>query len=220
MMERDQRAERALCIAVAKDLERAACTVIRANVRSFLDGSDEIWIESETGSSKRHQGNRGGIVWRRRKHARRRPGRFVHHFLAVEHRNAQISPRQLKSNRAANDTAPHDDNVVRFHDINLSSKSAGRDCTGRVYFSDFTSSLERTPAFSARFCARTQSPAIIASWAWLRKPLIFSTKSFWAALGLGCLPLASCRLSSAVLIFDLVLLCAAARSLGESCGEI
>ena len=123
MMERDQRAERALCIAVAKDLERAASTVIRANVRSFLDGSDEIWIESETGSSKRHQRNRGETVWRRRKHARRRPGRFVHHFLAVEHGNAQISPRQLKSNRAANDPATHDDNVVRFHDIILAAKA-------------------------------------------------------------------------------------------------
>jgi len=126
MMERDQRAKRALCIAVAKDLERAAGTVIRANVRSFLDGSDEIWIESETGSSKRHQRNRGGTVWRRRKHARRRPGRFVHHFLAVEHGNAQISPRQLKSNRAANDPATHDDNVVRFHDIILAAKAGAR----------------------------------------------------------------------------------------------
>src|SRR5258705_9187197 len=118
MMERDQRAERALCIAVAKDLERAAGTVIRANVRSFLDGSDEIWIESETGSSKRHQRNRGGTVWCRRKHARRRPGRFVHHFLAVEPGKAQISPRQLKSNEAPTDVATPHNNSVCFHDIN------------------------------------------------------------------------------------------------------
>src|SRR6266566_8632467 len=113
MMERDQRAERALCIAVAKDLERAAGTVTGANVRSFLDSSDEIWIERETGSSQWHQRNRGRIVWSRRKHARRRPGRFLHQPLAVEHHDAQISPRQFKCNRAANDAATHDDDVVR-----------------------------------------------------------------------------------------------------------
>jgi hypothetical protein len=49
----------------------------------------------------------------------------MHHFLAVEHRNAQIAPRQLKGNRAANDAATHDDNVVRFHDIILAAKARG-----------------------------------------------------------------------------------------------
>jgi hypothetical protein len=125
MMERDQRAELALRIAMAKDLERTAGMVTGANLRSFLDGSDEIWIERETGSSQWHERNRGRIVWRRRKHARRCPGRFLHQFLAVEHRDPQISPRQFKSDGAANDAATHDDDVERFHDIILAAKAGG-----------------------------------------------------------------------------------------------
>jgi len=115
MMERDQRAEPRS----ASPWQRTSSAPPVRNpceCRSFLDGSDEIWIEARLA---RPSGTRGiaRTVLAPAKACRRRPGRFVHHFLAVEHRNAQISPRQLKSNRAANDPATHDDNVVRFHDI-------------------------------------------------------------------------------------------------------
>jgi len=59
------------------------------------------------------------------------PGRFVHHFLAVEHGNAQISPRQLKAIER-HDAATHDDNVVRFHEQLSKQQKRGRRCTGRV----------------------------------------------------------------------------------------
>ena len=43
----------------------------------------------------------------------------MHQFLAIEHNDAQIPPSQLKGNRAANDAATHDDDVICVHKIIL-----------------------------------------------------------------------------------------------------
>src|SRR5271170_3941465 len=59
---------------------------------------------------------------------------------------------------------------------------------------------------------------MMASWAWLRNPFIFSVRSFCAAL--SCFPFATCRFCSAVVMFVVVFFFAASRSLAESCGEI
>jgi len=83
----------------------------------------------------------------------------------VEHRNAQIAPRQLKGNRAANDAATHDDNVVVSRHY-LSSKSAGAmHWTGLLQrFYEFIG--ERTPL--SRQILRANHVVAISSWAWLR----------------------------------------------------
>ena len=43
----------------------------------------------------------------------------MHQFLAIEHNDAQIPPSQLKGNRAANDAATNDDDVICIHKIIL-----------------------------------------------------------------------------------------------------
>ncbi len=50
----------------------------------------------------------------------------MHQFLAIEHNDAQIPPSQLKRNRAANDAAAHDDDVICVHKIILAVKAGPR----------------------------------------------------------------------------------------------
>ena len=44
----------------------------------------------------------------------------MHEFLAIQHSNAQIPPRQVKRNRPANDAPADDDDIVCFH-VNILS---------------------------------------------------------------------------------------------------
>ena len=50
----------------------------------------------------------------------------MHQFLAIEHNDAQIPPSQLQGNRAANDAATHDDDVICIHKIILAVKAGPR----------------------------------------------------------------------------------------------
>jgi hypothetical protein len=50
----------------------------------------------------------------------------MHQFLAIEHNDAQIPPSQLQGNRAANDAATHDDDVICIHKIILAVKAGSR----------------------------------------------------------------------------------------------
>ena len=119
MMQRDERAKFPLGVAVAQNFQRSARFITSVDFRRFLEGIDQSRIKGETRAAERHQSNRGRAVRRRRKHARGCPGRFVHQFLAIEHNDAQISAHQFKGNRAANDAATHDDDVIRIHKIIL-----------------------------------------------------------------------------------------------------
>jgi len=100
MMERDPALQPRCLHRRGKDLEARACTGNRANVRSFLDGSDENLDRERDWLVKRHQRNRGGTVWRRPKACPPPPRTLRASFPGGRAPNAQISPRQLKSNRA------------------------------------------------------------------------------------------------------------------------
>jgi len=80
----------------------------------------------------------------------------------------------FKGNRAANDAATHDDNVVRFHDIILAAKARGA-----TALDGFTSAILRVHWKGARFLRQILRANPVAGnnrfVAWLRKPLIFST---------------------------------------------
>ena len=47
-------------------------------------------------------------------------------FLAIEHNDAQIPASQFKGNRAANDAATHDDDVICIHKIILAVQAGSR----------------------------------------------------------------------------------------------
>ena len=88
--------------------ERAARAIASAQARRFFHGIHKIRVQRQAGAPQRHEGNRRRTIRSGGQHSRRRPGGFVHEFLAIQHNNAQIPPRQIERNRPANN-APADD---------------------------------------------------------------------------------------------------------------
>src|SRR5580698_647832 len=116
----------------------------------------------------------------------------------------QLFRGKLEGDRAANQSAANDDDVVSAHgnilsgilarifpDAELAERSGSVMRTNaRSAYRESTSSTERRRAFWARVWARDQSPALPASSDWARKLRIFSCRSCWAAfrtLPLACL---------------------------------
>jgi hypothetical protein len=75
----------------------------------------------------------------------------VHEFLPVKHGNAKIPPRQIESNRSADNAPANDDDIVGFHANILSAISgAGFSLRGFVHLKSKPHKLKLAPLKTQR----------------------------------------------------------------------
>ncbi len=119
MVQRDQRAELALRIRREHELQCAVLPKIHFASGILLDVGGELRIQREARSSERHQWNHFRALRRGLQHSSRGPGSLLALRLALEDQRARPAPREFPRDRAADDPAPYDDDVVRRHEFIL-----------------------------------------------------------------------------------------------------
>ena len=124
MVQRHQRAQFAFRVAMTNNFDRAARAKAGAQARRIFHRIHKYRIQRQAGAPQRNKGNRRRAIRSGRQHPRRRPGRFTHKFLAIQHGNAQIASRQIERHRSADDAPANDHDIVRFHANILSAISS------------------------------------------------------------------------------------------------
>ena len=92
--------------------------------RLFLDGGDELRIETEALATEGRERNIARRIGRGRKHSGGSPGGFLAGLLAVEHDDAQIFRGKLERDRGADHAATHDGYVECIHACMLPASAA------------------------------------------------------------------------------------------------
>src|ERR1700719_2713853 len=113
-------AELAFGIGREEQLDSAVAAIARMPSRNFLDLSNKLGIEIQTGSAKWHQRNRCGTVRRRREHAGSSPGGLAARVILFEERNAKTLLRKAQGDGRADQAGANDDGIMRGHVSSLS----------------------------------------------------------------------------------------------------
>jgi hypothetical protein len=116
-----ERAQFALRVATEYDLDRAACPITGTQPRRIFYRANKFRIHPEARARQWNQRNRRRAIRSGRQHSRGCPGSFARQFLPVQHSNAQMAPRQIESNRSADDAPADDQDIESFHDSILSA---------------------------------------------------------------------------------------------------